>query len=67
MQLAFMLDIGLKVLSTLKEMPFRKNYLHYFSVVLSPKTITFGGKNVSGGCYQHLSSNLDGSPKRGGK
>lgn len=44
MQLAFMLDIGLKVLSKLKEMPFRKNYLHYFSVVLSPKTITFGEK-----------------------
>lgn len=35
-QLAFMLDIGLKVLNKLKEMPFRKNYLNFFSVVLSP-------------------------------
>lgn len=44
MQLGFMLDIGLKVLNKLKEMPFGKNYLNYFSVVLSPRTITFGGE-----------------------
>lgn len=44
MQLAFMLDIGLKDLNKTKEITFRNNNLNYFSVVLSPKTITFGEK-----------------------